>query len=67
MRYSVAVETRPSIGVETLLSVDVETVDCLKITEDKSSDSRIHASDARLISVTPVSYTHLTLPTIYSV
>jgi len=27
-------------------------VNCLKITEDKSSDNRVNASDARLIKVT---------------
>jgi len=27
-------------------------VDCLKITEDKSSDNKVHASDTRLIKAT---------------
>ena len=63
----------------------VEIVDCPKITEDKSSESRDQTPDAELtiatnaaprhegrnprlsITAVAVSYTHLTLPTIYSV
>ena len=31
------------------LRLDLAYVDCLKITEDKSSDNRVHTSDARMI------------------
>jgi len=41
-------KTRPS-QPRSFKNFRVGSIDCLKITEDKSLDSRVHTSDARLI------------------
>jgi len=38
--------------ISKVLSNRLQSVDCLKITEDKSSESRVYTPDARLIIVT---------------
>ena len=37
------------------------TVDCLKITKDKSSESKVYTPDARLIIATPGQNPHLNI------
>ena len=54
-------------GTRTLLEIGIGTVIGTSLTKDSLVELQTLWKPAILITFTPVSYTHLTLPTIYSV